>query len=567
MNKPLTFPLGTLTVETIALASQGNAVLGIRDSGKTVTAEKLAEEMFAAGIPFVAFDPIGVWKYLRVPGTGRGIPVVVAGGEAGDLPLTPKSAPDIMRAAMKAGISLVFDLHDINLSKADWKRVVADSIRVLIYENGPHGLRHVFLEEAAEFVPQRVGPESGVVYAEIEKMARMGGNARLGYTLINQRAEEVNKSVLELCDNLFLHRQKGRHSITALSKWLNAGAVVDHKAITDSLSTLPTGECWAWMAQSETPVRIKIPMKDSFHPDRRILMDAMAVATKFKPVDASHFVASMKTVLEAAQPPAPPATPEAAKSARASTAPPGVDLDAIRREAKHAGHVEGYEKGHAEGYRVATIVATEAFEREITRLRDAAGKVNHNLAAVAPEYVARVERSHADQVEFDRQLDEHRPKVAAAFNDKAAIGLVQAAASVHPVALTWGQVCMIAGRKPSGGHFNTSRKRAIDAGWLTAQDDLVRLTDAGTAAVDHKPSDKPAIDVFAEALPEPAKKMFAVIRARRGITLEALASELQMKPHGGHWNTGISILRRNRLVLEADGKVYVAGWLTKEHRA
>jgi hypothetical protein len=71
----------------------------------------------------------------------------------------------------------------------------------------------------------------------------MGGNARLGYTLINQRAEEVNKAVLELCDCLFLHRQKGRNSLTALSKWLDIGDVQASKEIIRSLPKLPQGEC------------------------------------------------------------------------------------------------------------------------------------------------------------------------------------------------------------------------------------------------------------------------------------------------------------------------------------
>lgn len=172
--------------------SQGNAILGIRDSGKSYTAIALAEKLFDAGIPFVAFDPIGRWRFLRVPGHGMGYPVVVAGGMAADIPLTADSAVKIVRAAMEAGVSLVVDLYDMEISKADWRKIVGDAVRVLLYENGSHGLRHIFIEEAAEFAPQRVGPEQGRVYSEIEKLARMGGNARLGYTLINQRAEEVN---------------------------------------------------------------------------------------------------------------------------------------------------------------------------------------------------------------------------------------------------------------------------------------------------------------------------------------------------------------------------------------
>lgn len=290
----MTFKFGQLSIDPAELGSQGNAILGIRDSGKSYTATELAEKLFEAGIPFVAFDPIGIWRFMKVPGKGKGYPVVVAGGKHPDLPLTVAGAPGILRAAMNNGVSLVIDLFDINLSKADWKRIVTSCLRVLLHEN--QSLRHVFIEEAAEFAPQRVGPDQGQVYAEVEKLARMGGNSRLGYTLINQRAEEVNKAVLELCDNLFLHRQKGRNSLTALSKWLDIGAVKDHKAIIESLSTLPTGECWAWLAGTEAPIRVKVPAKNSFHPDRRTMRGAIDVKVKAS-VDVAQFVSHMRESL------------------------------------------------------------------------------------------------------------------------------------------------------------------------------------------------------------------------------------------------------------------------------
>lgn len=293
MTAKKTFKFGALEIEAAAYGSQGSAILGIRDSGKTSTAMALAEKLMESGIPFVAFDAIGVWSSLQIPGKGRGYPVVVAGGKSGNLPLTVAGAPEIMRAAMRSGVSLVIDLFDINLTKADWKRIVTSCVKVLLHENNQHGLRHVFIEEAAEFAPQRVGPDSGHVYAVMEQLARMGGNSRLGYTLINQRGEEVSKAVLELCDNLLLHRQKGRNSLTALSKWLDVGAVKEFKAIIDTLPTLPQGECWAWMEGSDKPVHIKVPAKNSAYPNRRAVHGAGAVKSKAA-VDVGSFVKQMK---------------------------------------------------------------------------------------------------------------------------------------------------------------------------------------------------------------------------------------------------------------------------------
>jgi hypothetical protein len=289
--------LGAIKVPLDEYASQGNAILGIRDSGKSYTATAIAERLMDSGIPIIAFDPIGIWRYLRVPGAGKGYEVVVAGGKQGDLPLTARGAQEIVRAAMRENVSLVVDLYDIHLSKADWRTVVGTSIRTLLYENGEHGLRHIFIEEAAEFCPQNIGDQQGQVYAEVEKLARMGGNALLGYTLINQRAEQVNKAVLELCDCLILHRQKGRNSINALTKWLDIAAANRGNDIARSLPGLAQGECWVWPAGSDAPVRTKVPAKHSFHPDRR----ARQAPTKGeqRQVDVSSFVGTMRTTLDA----------------------------------------------------------------------------------------------------------------------------------------------------------------------------------------------------------------------------------------------------------------------------
>lgn len=288
--------LGPVSIATEQYAIQGNAILGIKESGKSYTATMFAERLMDAGVPIVALDPIGIWRFLRVAGKGKGYPVVVAGGEHGDLPLTPQGAPEIVRAAMRDGISIVLDLYSMKLSKADWRAIVEAAVRTLLYENKQHGLRHVFIEEAAEFAPQRVGPEYGRVYAEVEKLARMGGNVSLGYTLISPRAEEVNKAVLELCDALFLFRQKGKNSLISLGKWLDAAGATDGKQIAGTLAMMGQGECWAWPAGTETPVRVKrIPEKRTFHPDRRAMRSAVVVERKV--VDVSAFVEHMSGTL------------------------------------------------------------------------------------------------------------------------------------------------------------------------------------------------------------------------------------------------------------------------------
>jgi hypothetical protein len=322
---------GEVDLDPVEIGIQGNAILGVRSTGKSFAAMKLAEEMMDAGIPIIVFDPIGVWRFLRVPGPGgRGYPVVVAGGVAGDLPLTEQNVGPLIEAAMASGVSLVLDLFDINLSKADWRRIVCAALRTLLHKNSAHGLRHVFLEEGSEWCPQRPGVEYAAVYSEVEKLARMGGNSRLGFTIINQRSEEVAKAVLELCDNLFLFGQKGRNSLNALSKWLALGDVSTAKEIIASLSTLPTGTCWAWPHGSAAPTYVHVPQKNSLHPDRRVMRGDGDAPVLASPVDVGAFVAAMKALLGSGQ----------TKPAKAAPAV-AVDTKAIESAAYDRGYADG----------------------------------------------------------------------------------------------------------------------------------------------------------------------------------------------------------------------------------
>ena len=245
-----------------------NAILGITKSGKTFTAKGVAEQLLELKVPIIVFDAIGMWRFLKVPSGkhgGKGFPIVVAGGAQPDLPLNPTTAPQIVRAAISQGISLVIDLYDPKLSKADWRQIVQDCFRILLFEN--KGLRHIFLEEAAEYVPQKV--MDGQTYAEVEKLARMGGNASLGITFINPRAQELNKAVLELCDNIILLRQRGTHAIDSLEKQMDKLSPDMAREIAKTMPNMTQGDCWVFTENGDKPTRTRSHQIKSFHPDRR----------------------------------------------------------------------------------------------------------------------------------------------------------------------------------------------------------------------------------------------------------------------------------------------------------
>lgn len=558
-----TFRFGALTLDAPEFGSQGSAILGIRDSGKTYSATALAERMFDAGVPFVAFDPIGVWRFLRVPGEqrgGRGFPIVVAGGVAGDLPLSPTTAPAIVEAAMREGVSLVIDLFHIDLSKADWRRIVRDSVRLLLHKNKPHGLRHVFLEEAAEFAPQKV--LDGEVYAEIEKLARMGGNSRLGYTLINQRAEEVNKAVLELCDNLFLHRQKGRNSLTALSKWLDVGRVKEGKAIIESLATLPQGECWAWLAGADHATRIKGPRKFSLHPDRRVMRGDEDAAPSKDAIDVGQFVKAMQEAL-----------PKLAAEADAND--PKKLSDEIKRLTRALADAEARSNAPSPNAQAADAIRQKAFaEGAASRqpdIDDAYRRGFDDATRKAAEALANVSAPPPPKPAPARAPAEVRPLAPPIPHPVSEPPMqptaprparppspppsgddwIAAARKIWPATLTWAQLGATIGKKASGGYFYSMRKGLLETGQVREQSGRVVLADPPNA------QGVAAADILSQALPEPSRKMFVALRAR-SMSAHDLAETLGMKPSGGYWFNGLSILRTAELIEESGGILRIA---------
>lgn len=85
LSPDLAIPDGAVT--------QTFGILAVRGAGKSNTAAVMAEEMFAAKLPFVVIDPVGAWWGLRssFDGKGPGLAIPIFGGQHGDVPLNRES--------------------------------------------------------------------------------------------------------------------------------------------------------------------------------------------------------------------------------------------------------------------------------------------------------------------------------------------------------------------------------------------------------------------------------------------------------------------------------------------
>lgn len=255
----------TMPAEAVTKAA---AIVGIRESGKSTLGTVMAEEYCKARQPWIALDPVGNWWGLRAPAPGyhKGYPVVVFGGERGDLPLERGDGRKIAEAVTAENVFAVIDLK--RTSKTVWRTLVRDLVGTLL-EIQPAIPRKIFLEESAEFVPQKPSMQLGLECAEIvERLVTLGGNWGYGVDMLGQRPADISKKALTQCETVFAFATQGERDRKAITGWMDSQAVdAEARQALAHLADLETGSCFVWSPRFlKTFGKIKVRERETFHP-------------------------------------------------------------------------------------------------------------------------------------------------------------------------------------------------------------------------------------------------------------------------------------------------------------
>lgn len=247
----------SLPIETV---TQTFAYLAKRGAGKTYSASVLAEEMLKAGQQIVALDPTGAWWGLR-----SGYPILVAGGEHGDLPLEENAGEILASAIVENRLSAVIDFG--LMRKGQITRFMVAFAETL-YRLNREPL-HLFVDEADAFAPQGrnySGGEDNRLLGAMEDIVRRGRKRGIGCSLITQRPAVLNKNVLTQCESLFTFRLGHPRDIDAVMEWVHVHAdETQAKEMLDSLPTLNVGETWFWSpGWLGTMKRVQIRKRETF---------------------------------------------------------------------------------------------------------------------------------------------------------------------------------------------------------------------------------------------------------------------------------------------------------------
>lgn len=227
------------------LVTQTIAILGKRGSGKTTAARVLAEGLLESDLPVCVLDPTGVWFGLRTSADGAadGYPVVIFGGEHGDVPLEETAGAVIAEVIVQQRLSAVLDLS--LLSKVAMRRFAADFLQTVFLLNREP--RHIVVDEADILAPKAATRETARTVDAMEDLFRRGRVKGLGATAITQRAASLHNGVLNMAEMLIALRMTGVRDVAAVDDWVRLHADDDDaREVKASLPSLPTGQGWLW---------------------------------------------------------------------------------------------------------------------------------------------------------------------------------------------------------------------------------------------------------------------------------------------------------------------------------
>lgn len=583
--------------------TQSFALLAVRRAGKSNAAAVIAEEMHAAGLPWVAIDPKGDWWGLRSSGDGRGpgLPVPVFGGLHGDVPLTPEAGKLVAEVITEANLTCILDVSDFP-SKAAQMRFLAGFAEHLfrLHRKNPHP-RHLFLEEADEFCPQRVMGEQAKCTGAWSKIVKQGGAFGLGATIISQRSAVVNKDVLTQVETLIVLRTTSPQDRAAVKAWTDYHDA--SREIVDSLPGLEDGEAWVvsphWLARHGQPAvqRVRFRQRRTFDSGATPTMATVAQRpATLADIDLGAILDRMEAVAGQAANDDPVALRkrvadlERQLAAKGRTPQDAVTADLRRQVADLTAERDEVRSRPPERVEVPVVTPGEiaAFEQQVAAMREAADRLELSInraaqaakavpapvTALPPRAVPAPPRPLAPKPPKPAAVDPVRPEApspeesggaAPAVSLKAGErNMLAMLARMRPHAVTRAQLGALTGFAASGATFRTYLNVLRRHGLAVLSGDVVEITEAGLAATDAvsgdplasaeiraiwngklKAGERAMLNVLIGSYPSP------VTRAELGV-------QAGFEATGATFRTYLNVLKRNLLAEEGPDGVRAA---------
>lgn len=487
------------------------AILAVKRSGKSNNAVTLAEQMFAAALPFTVIDPKGDWWGMRSnrDGSGPGLPIPVFGGSHGDAPLEPGAGRMIADLIFDENLTCILDVSDLDEGE-DRLRFLADFADQLYKRHKAHPQpRHLFLEEAHEVIPQALPPGAAKCRRAWIRIIKLGGTAGLGITIISQRSAAVDKDGLSQIETLIAGRTTHEPDQDAIKGWFRSRDRAS-RDILDQLAGLANGEAYVvsrqWLPSHGLPAvqLVTFARRSTYDSGRTPTLDAAArPPATTATVDLTAIGARIAELAEQAGQDDPERLrarirqleQQLADKRRAKPAPvveqvrviTADDRTALERIIAQIGTVAGELGGYASGIMAALATVTPAPAPAAARIREAAtvrtaAEVHAAAPAAAPAKASPRPRAAAD---------------GAPVLSKAERAILTVLAQ-NPGGLTKLQTAVLAGYSLKSSSLSNALGALRTAGMITpASVKRIQILAAGLAELDEIPAPLAGPDLVA----------------------------------------------------------------------
>lgn len=242
ISEDLSLPIDAVT--------QTFAILAKRRAGKSYTMRRLAEQFLNAQQQVVIVDPKGDQWGIRSSADGQrpGYPVIILGGERGDVPLEAGAGEIVAKLVVEERVSALLDLslfrkHEV----ATFMTGFLENLYRMKAREAYRTPMMLIIDEADAVAPQKPMKNELRMLGAAEDIVRRGGQRGIGCILVTQRSAVLNKNVLTQSQILVALRTIAPQDRRAMDAWVEVhGEPEQHKLLMDSLASLPTGDAWFW---------------------------------------------------------------------------------------------------------------------------------------------------------------------------------------------------------------------------------------------------------------------------------------------------------------------------------
>jgi hypothetical protein len=348
-----------------AALQQHVAVVGKTGSGKTFAIKGIVEQLLEQHRRVGIVDPTGAWWGLRSSrdGSGPGFPILVLGGDHGDMPLPALGGAAVAKLLAEQGVNLVADTSLLTVGeRTRWFLDFAGTLYRL--NRSP---LHLVLDEAHNFAPQGGGqardPDTGKMLHAANTLASGGRSRGIRLAMITQRPQKLHKDALTSADTLIAMRVLAPQDRAAVEDWIKGcGDIAQGREVLSSLAGLSRGEGWVWYPEGGFLQRMKFPAIRTFDSSATPTDGAAIAAPKSAAeIDLTEIREALADAAREAEENDPKLLrkkiAELERQLRDGGTALEVELDQPVIEAAEA---RGYERGRADGYGAcATTIRAE----------------------------------------------------------------------------------------------------------------------------------------------------------------------------------------------------------------